>query len=149
MRRRAVDCADGAVADHECADVASRFVDILLHVDGVVGVIAQRVAMFEDGLGGVAIIDARQQPSPRAGHGFEHRRIANLSNRFQRAVRIEGGTRVRLRHAGHAQRQRRLQFIRTDRGRVVLLIVGTPQVLRIARVYNPREVLTARSSTRS
>ena len=60
----AIDRADDLLAHNERADVAARLVDMALQIeDRVLGPAEQRLVL-EQRLGGVAVVDSRQQPSP-------------------------------------------------------------------------------------
>ena len=94
----AVDGGDDPIANHQSADVASRLGDVLLDVENRVLVRAEHGLVFQDGLCRVAVVDFRQQASPRADHRFEHHRIAHRLDGFQGGLRGEGDARGRLRH---------------------------------------------------
>jgi hypothetical protein len=71
---------------------------------------------LEHGLGGVAVVDLRQQPAPRTHHRFEHDRVAHLLDRFQGGLAGEGDHRLRHRHAGGRQRAGGQDLVAADLG---------------------------------
>ena len=115
----AVDRADALVAHHEAADVAPRLRHILLDVEDRVLVRAQHVAVLEDGLGGVAVVDLAHHPAPRAHHGLEHHRVAHPLDRFQCAFGRERQQAARGGHASVDQRLRGEEFVAAGGGDVV------------------------------
>src|SRR5690242_9178791 len=96
MWRRAINGANCAVANNEGANITLWFVDILLHIVSVVGVVAHDFTMLNDGFGTFTVIHFGEKATPRTSHGFENGGIANRFNRFYCAFFREGNTRVWL-----------------------------------------------------
>ena len=137
--RAAIDGVDHLVAGYQRADVPAGLVHVLLDVEDGVDVAAQGGFVFENGLSRVPVVDAGQQPPPRAEERLEHHRVAHLLDGFQRRLRREGDHDTWDRHTRLLQGGAGEHFVAAGSHRVVGTDRRHPQAVQPAgEVVGPR-----------
>ena len=91
----AIDRRNNFIAEHDDANVAPRFFDVLLQIKNFVEKMAQHRFVFEQRFGGFAVIHFGYESAPRTDDGFQDDGIAHRFNRFERGFGRERDFRAR------------------------------------------------------
>ncbi len=138
MFRLAIHGGQHTVTDHDRADITPWLLDKFLNIKNGMLHRAKRCLVFKHRFRRVAVIDLRQQPSPRTDDGLQHNRIAKCFNRFQRGFGCERHHIARLRHASLRQHADVVINLSPQiSATAAVFTVGTPKAFNNRRAYNP------------